>query len=166
MTSIVIQSSNRTTGKEKWPALSSKALTTFLYFLLSLTSNLDFNPLFVWLLFLNENRSIQHDSMFKPVNNHVQGCQQQCSSLSTTIFKHVNNNVQGGQQRCSSLSTTMFKAANNHVQACQQPCSRLSTTMFKAVNNHVQGCHQQCSSLSTTMLKSVNRQKQAVSFYV
>ena len=144
MTSIVIQSSNRTTGKEKWPALSSKALTTFLYFLLSLTSNLDFNPLFVWLLFLNENRSIQHDSMFKPVNNHVQGCQQQCSSLSTTIFKHVNNNVQGGQQRCSSLSTTMFKAANNHVQ----------------------GCHQQCSSLSTTMLKSVNRQKQAVSFYV
>ena len=78
-------------------------------------------------------------TMFKPVNNHVQACQQLCSSWPA-------------QPACSSLSTTMFEMA--------------SSTMFKPVNNHVQdgqlnhvqACQQPacskwpaqpCSSLST-----------------
>ena len=72
--------------------------------------------------------------MNKPVNNTVQAGQlNQCWSLSTT---HVQagqlNHVQACQQPCSSwpaqpcssLSTTMFKL--------------VSSTMFKPVHNHVQ----------------------------
>ena len=112
--------------------------------------------------------------------NHVQACQQQCSSWPAQPYSSLSiyNHVQCGQlnhiQACQYLtmfklaSSTMFKPVNNnvqagqlnHVQACQQqcsswpaqPCSRLSTTMFKLAN--------------TTMFKPATRQKQVVRFYV
>ena len=106
----------------------------------------------------------------KPVNNtvqagqlnHVQACQQYCSSWpAQRMFKPVNNIVQARQlNQCSSLSTILFKLGSstnvqagqfNHVQACQQHCSSWpAQPMFKLVNNtvqagqlnHVQACQQ------------------------
>ena len=55
------------------------------------------------------NNVVQVCSFIKPwtvcSNTHEPGCQQHCSSLSTTMFKLV--------------SSTMFKPVNNHVQAGQ-----------------------------------------------
>ena len=47
----------------------------------------------------------------KPVNNHIQVCQQPCSSV-LTIFKCV---------------TTMFKCVNNHVITRVDVCTRNKT---------------------------------------